>query len=201
MTKNCWRSVDAHFHDGAGRVLQSVLPIKAANNSFMTDYNLSEAWFPRTHDKKIVDAPLTLIFMMEQGGYCNLFCLWRQPLITLWLTTTYRRREFPGYMTKNRWHSIHAHCHDGAGRVLQSVLPIKAAKNSCMTDYNLSEVWSPRTHDQKLLMLHWRSFCHGCIRNMQSFNFAQSIIHIVLADFLEFLFTFFLITTLFFNNT
>jgi len=24
---------------------------------------------------KIVDAPLTLIFMMGQGGYCNLFCL------------------------------------------------------------------------------------------------------------------------------
>jgi len=52
MTKNRWRSVDAHFHDGAGRVLQSVLPIKAANNYFMTDYNLSEAWFRRTHDQK-----------------------------------------------------------------------------------------------------------------------------------------------------
>ena len=36
---------------------------------------------------------------------------------------------------------------------------------------------------------------------MQSFNLAQSIIHIVLAAFLLFSFTFFLITTLFFNNT
>jgi len=36
---------------------------------------------------------------------------------------------------------------------------------------------------------------------MQLFNLAQSIIHIVLAAFLVFLFTFFFITTLFFNNT
>jgi len=123
MTNNCWRSIDAHFHDGAGRVLYSVLPIKAARNSFMTDYDLSEMWFPRTHDEKsltlrwrsfswwgkegiaiccaykgsqqflydwlqpirgvisqdawpkIVDDPLTLIFLMGQGGYCYLFCL------------------------------------------------------------------------------------------------------------------------------
>jgi len=61
-------------------------------------------------------------------------------------------------MTKNRWCSVDAHFHDGAGRVLQSVLPIKAAKNTSMTDYNLSEVWLPRTHDQKSLTLRWRSF-------------------------------------------
>jgi len=36
---------------------------------------------------------------------------------------------------------------------------------------------------------------------MQSFNLAHSIIHIVLAAFLAVLLTFFLITTLFFNNT
>ena len=35
---------------------------------------------------------------------------------------------------------------------------------------------------------------------MQSFNLAQFIIHIVLAAFLAFLFTFFLITMLFFIN-
>jgi len=42
MTNNRCCSVDAHFHDGAGRVLQSVLPIKAAKNSSMTDYDLLE---------------------------------------------------------------------------------------------------------------------------------------------------------------
>jgi len=60
-------------------------------------------------------------------------------------------------MTNNRWRSVDAHFHDGAGRVLLSVLPIKAAKNSFMTEYNLSEVWFPRTHDQKSLTLRWRS--------------------------------------------
>jgi len=40
----------------------------------------------------------------------------------------------------------------------QSVLPIKAARISSMTYHNLSEVWFPRKHDQKALMLCWRSF-------------------------------------------
>jgi len=107
---------------------------------------------------KIVDAPLTLIFRMGHGGFCNPFCLERQPKIRLWLTAAYRRCDFPGLMTKNRWRSVDAHFHDGAGRVLQSVLPIKAAKNTFMTDYNLSEVWFPRTHDHKSLTLRWRTF-------------------------------------------
>jgi len=51
MTKNHWRSLDAHFHDGAGGYCYLFLPRKAAKNSFMTEYNLSEVWFPRTHDQ------------------------------------------------------------------------------------------------------------------------------------------------------
>ena len=58
---------------------------------------------------KIVDAPLTLIFMMGQGGYCYLFCLPRWPKIPLWLTTTYRRCDLPGRITKNCWRSVDAH--------------------------------------------------------------------------------------------
>jgi len=122
-TTNNWsRSIDAHFHDGAGRVLQSALTTKAPKNSFMTACNLSAVWLPRTHDlklltlcwrsfsrwgregiainfaykggqtllcdwlqpisrvitqdvwPKIVDTLLMLIFLMGQGGYCNLFC-------------------------------------------------------------------------------------------------------------------------------
>jgi len=156
-----------------------------------------------SHDTlpQIIDAPLTLIFTMGHGGYCYLYCHWRPPKIPLWLTTTYRRGDLPGHMTTNCWRSVDAHLHDGAGRVLHSILPIKAAKNSLMTNNNLSEVWFPRTHDQKSLTLCWRWFCHGCIHNMQSLNLAQCIIHIVLVAFLAVSFTFFLITTLFFNNT
>jgi len=61
-------------------------------------------------------------------------------------------------MTRNRWRSVDAYFHDGTGRVLQSVLPIKAAKNTFMTDCSLSEGWFPRTHDQNWLTLRWRSF-------------------------------------------
>jgi hypothetical protein len=46
MTKSRWRSIDAHFRDGAGRELHSVLPIKRAKNSFRTNNNRSEMWFP-----------------------------------------------------------------------------------------------------------------------------------------------------------
>jgi len=98
---------------------------------------------------KIIDALLTLIFMMGHGAYCNLFCLWRQPKIPLCPNTPYWRCHFPQRMTKNCWRSVDAHFHDGVGRVLLSVLAIQAAKNTFMTDYNLSEVWFPRTHNQK----------------------------------------------------
>jgi len=52
MTKNHWCSVDAHFHHGAGRVLQSVSPIMVAESSCMTDSNLLVVSLPRTHDQK-----------------------------------------------------------------------------------------------------------------------------------------------------
>jgi len=123
MTKNCWHSVDAHFHNGAGSVSLSVFPIKAANTSFMT--------------------------------ICNLLL-----------------PRLPKYMTKNRWRSIDAHFHDGAGSISLSLLPIKAANTSFITSCNLSPPRLPKIHDQELLTLCWRSFCHGCIHNMQSFDLA-----------------------------
>jgi hypothetical protein len=120
----------------------------------------------------IVDTLWTLIFMMGQGGYCTQFGLERRPKIPWWLATTYGRFDFPGHMTKNRWLSIDAHFHDGAGRVLLSVLPIKVGKNDCMTDYDLSDVWFPKMHDQKSLTRRWRAidahFHDGAGRVLQS---------------------------------
>jgi len=152
MTNNRWRSVDAHFHDLAGRVLQSVLPIKAAKNSFITDYNLSEVWLPRMHDQK---------------------------LLTL------------------RWHSF-----SWWGREGIAICFAYKGSQKFLSDW-LQPIGGviPTLHDEKSLTLRWRSSCHGCIHNMQSFHLPQSIIHIVLAAFLAFSFTFFLITTLFLNNT
>ena len=51
-TNNRWRSVDAHFQDGAGCISLSLLPIKAANNSFSTVCNVSHHILPKIHDQQ-----------------------------------------------------------------------------------------------------------------------------------------------------
>ena len=48
--------------------------------------------------------------------------------------------------------------HDSAERVLQSVLPTKAAKDSSVIVSNLLAVRLPRMHDPILLTLLWHSF-------------------------------------------
>jgi len=52
MTKNCWCSVDADFHDGPGSVSRSLWPIKAANTSLMTICNLSPARLTKIYDQE-----------------------------------------------------------------------------------------------------------------------------------------------------
>jgi len=67
---------------------------------------------------KIVDPPLTLIFKMGLGGYCNLFCQYRQQILCFWLSATYCLSDYPGCNTKICWHSVDAHIQDGVGSVL-----------------------------------------------------------------------------------
>jgi len=52
MTNNCWRSVDAHFHNGAGSVLISLLSIKAANTLFLSICSLLPPRLPQIHDQE-----------------------------------------------------------------------------------------------------------------------------------------------------
>jgi len=56
MTKNHWRSIKTHFHDRAGSVSLCVLPVKAANSSFMSCRNL----WPHRLSKIHVQESLTL---------------------------------------------------------------------------------------------------------------------------------------------
>jgi len=127
-----------------------------------------------THETwpRIIDAPLTLIFRMGQGPCYFLLCLYVQPILRLWLRATYRPADYPRYMTKNCSRSIDTHFHDGAWSVLLSLLPIKAANTVFMTICNLSHHRLPKIHDQESLTLLWRSFCHGCIHIMHSFDLA-----------------------------
>jgi len=52
QAKNCWRSVDAHFHDGAGNVALSLLPIKAANTLNMHSNDQIACELPDLQDQK-----------------------------------------------------------------------------------------------------------------------------------------------------
>ena len=51
-TKNRWRSVDAHFQDGAGSLILSFLTWKAANTSFMNGCNQSPLRLPKMRSEK-----------------------------------------------------------------------------------------------------------------------------------------------------
>ena len=52
MAKNCWRSVDAHFHDGAGNMALSLFRIKAAKTLIMhTNYQITSE-LPYLQDQK-----------------------------------------------------------------------------------------------------------------------------------------------------
>ena len=127
-----------------------------------------------TQDKwpRIVDPPLTLIFMLGQRACYYLVSLYEQPILRFWLRATYRPADYPRYMTKNFWHSVDSHFHDGAGSVVLSLLPVKPANTSFMTIGNLLPPRLSKIHDQESLMLRWRSFGHGCIHIMQSFDLA-----------------------------
>jgi hypothetical protein len=109
------------------------------------------------HDGRatIVETLLTLILKMGPEGFDFHFCLYRQPIISIWWCATCCPPDYPWYTTNNCQRSIDAHFPDGEGRVLQSILPTKAAKKSCMTDYNISEMWFVIMYEQKLLTLLW----------------------------------------------
>jgi len=51
-TLNCWRSFDAHFHNGAGSVSFLLLPIKQASTSVMTSCNQYLLRLPKMQDLK-----------------------------------------------------------------------------------------------------------------------------------------------------
>jgi len=51
-TKNRWRSVDAHFQDGAGSVFLTLLPIKHANTLIMCIHYQVAFLLPDLHDQQ-----------------------------------------------------------------------------------------------------------------------------------------------------
>jgi len=101
----------------------------------------------------IINAWLTLIFMMAHGAFYGLFCLKRQPILRLWPFATYRHPDYARYITKNCWRFIDIHFATGVSTICNQLI--------------------------------WRG----------------PLFTLIWAAFLTFTFTFFLITTLFCNNT
>jgi len=126
VTRNCWRSIEAHFQDGVGSMLDCFwhercpLPrlwICATNRQI--DYQNAKP--------TIVDTPLTLIFRIGQGACPYCFCLRRQPLLHLWTFSTNRYLGHPRRKTKTCWHLVEFHVQNGAVTMWWSLLPIKGA--------------------------------------------------------------------------
>jgi len=79
-------------------------------------------WSSITHSTEdaraqIVDAPSTIIFKMGQGVYPYHFCIFRRPIIPIWLTASCWPSDYPGCKTKNLWHYVDAHFQDAVGSV------------------------------------------------------------------------------------
>jgi len=71
-TKNHWRSIDAHFQDGAGSVFLTLLPIKDANTLIMRIHYQVAFLLPDLQDQKL----LTLRWrsFWRWGRECVAFC-------------------------------------------------------------------------------------------------------------------------------
>jgi len=107
---------------------------------------------------KIVDALLTLIFTMGLHICHALFCLNGPPLLHIWIIARKRGLHYPRSKTRNCWCSVDVHFVDGATfmpfTVLPETAPITPNMNYC---HKVTLRWC-KMQDQKLLMLHWRSF-------------------------------------------
>jgi len=150
---------------------------------------------------KIVDAPLTPIFMNGHGVCHRPFFLSRLPILWIYIERTRLLLNYPTYKTKNHWCSVDAQFQNGAGSVRLALLPVKPTNTAFMNSLNQSSCRLPMMQDQKLLTLRWRSFCHGRIHNMLSLNLAWDIIKGVVAAIVLSSCTFSFINRLFFNNT
>jgi len=125
-----------------------------------------------------------LIFMMGQGAFHFLFCLWRQPIHWLWLCATYRPADYTRHITKHRWRSVDTQFHDGAGSISLSTLPIKTPNTLFMTICNLLPLRLPKIYDQESLALCWCSFSWWG-REHFTFSFAHTCSEYFINDYLK----------------
>ena len=136
-----------------------------------------------TENPKIVDTPLTPIFMKGSRACRRPSSLSRRPILPLYIGTTIWLLNYLTYRTKNRWHSVDPQFQNGAGSMRLALFPEKAANFTMMNSHNESSCRLPMMRDQKSLTLGGRSFWHRLIHNMLSFNWAWYIMNGIVAAF------------------
>jgi len=164
----CWQSFSRW-----GRERDAVFFAYKRWQHFHYVYSLpNRVFITRLTSGHIVDALLTLILQMGQRASRFLFCVLMLSTLLLCITTTKLLHNYQTNKTKNHWLSVDAHFQDGAGSMLLSLLPIKGGNTSIMCIHYQIAFLLLDLQDQKSLMLHWRSFCHGLNHNMETFTLA-----------------------------
>jgi len=137
----CWRNISC---------------LSAYNGSQLLVYwHLRSSATSITHDSRsdIIHVPSTLSFEMGQGACRYRFAQYRQPILSLCITTTKSLFNYLTYKTQNRWCSVDAHFATGVSTIC----------NHCIWHSIWIMVrWQPLDHCHVLsrLSLHWSLNTH-----------------------------------------
>ena len=147
----------------------SVLDYKNSQNWVYGLEQLQRALINHGRGPKSIDTLLTHIFMMGQGAWRFLLCLWTMASPPLCVITTKLRFYYPTYRTKDFWCSVDAHFEDGTRSISLSFLRIKVINTVVM--YNHCEITSqlPDEQDLKWWMFCWQSFSRWGRERVASF--------------------------------
>jgi len=75
------------------------------------------------------------------------------PILRLCISVTKWLINYLTYKSKNCWHCVNAHFHNGAGSVSLPLLPINAANTSCMNVCNQLLLWGCFSYKYKYLCM------------------------------------------------
>jgi hypothetical protein len=131
-----WRSYFGHSYNGVPRI-----DYKGAR---WFDYGVMSWHSPliiTVARPKIIDSPLTHIFMIFWRCYCYNFWLRGRLIVRLWVNIATQVSDFPRCKAISHWRCINAHFKDIVPLLSQPLLPSKAA-------YIMIMCWCRRTADR-----------------------------------------------------
>jgi hypothetical protein len=153
-------------------VILSVLAYQMGHN-FVDGHWWPNRAFTNPHARpKMVDDPLTLIFIIGLGMCCFVFGLWRLRILSECNKIAKSLINYVTYKMKSHWRCIDAEFLNRGGCVSVSLLPMTAAIIFFVHLCDQSPCRVTVMRNQTLFILHGRSVCHWHIRNMEPLNLA-----------------------------